>query len=179
MSYKWNIFTNNFDLTGSSSSTSGIDFISDADGNETDGGAAKTVTFISSVENISIVVDSLTNEIDINIAGTFKGSGVTIGDTVENIIVRNLGSTFETFQVEASVKALEIDNELSAGYKIDATFRSDGATATLVGQQDIFNEDTALATADAYFIVLGNSIILQVLGTAGQNLLWNAEIKIS
>ena len=112
-------------------------------------------------------------------ASTAKGSGSTVGATTTNLISINLGATPGTFQFEARVKAFEATTPAGAGYNIYGTFITDGTTATLVGDQPIFNEDVVLENADAYFIASGNDAVLQVLGVIGLTINWTAETSLT
>ena len=109
----------------------------------------------------------------------FQGTGSTVGAVTANLITIPLGAVAGTFQFEARVKGFNATTPASCGYNITATFRTDGATATLVGNQPVFNEDAALSAADAYFIASGNSAVLQVLGVTGLTVSWNAEADIT
>lgn len=103
------------------------------------------------------------------------GTGTTISAVTANIITIPLGAVAGAFQFSATVKGFETTGPSAAGYEVFATFRTTGAAATLVGDQDIFNEDAALAAADAYFIASGNNAVLQVLGVAGLTINWTAK----
>lgn len=104
-------------------------------------------------------------------------TATTVGATTANLITVALGAVAGTFQFEARVKAFESTTPAGAGYNLYATFTTDGVAATLVGNQDVFNEDVALAAADAYFIASGNNAVLQVLGVAGLTLDWSGETE--
>ena len=180
MVYKWNIFLNNFDRSGGSSPIfQGIEFIEDQDGNATNPLVGTTATFISSSGNISAVVDSGTNEIDLNLSGTIQGSGTTVGAVTNDIINFALGSFVGVYQIEAKCMCFDQATPSGAGYNIFASVRSNGVNSFLIGQQAIFNENANLASADAFFVVSGNSIILRVLGVTALTLFWNAEIIIT
>ena len=109
----------------------------------------------------------------------FQGSGSTVGAVTSDLITIPLGGVAGTFQFEARVKGFNPATPASCGYNITATFRTDGVTATLVGDNPVFNEDAALSAADAYFIVSGNNAILQVLGVTALTINWNAEADIT
>lgn len=106
-------------------------------------------------------------------------TATTVGSTTDNIITVPLGAVAGTFQFEARVKAYEETTPAGAGFNIYATFTTDGAAATLVGDQPIFNEDSALMDADAYFIASGNNAILQVLGVTGLTIDWTASYELT
>lgn len=115
----------------------------------------------------------------VELIGNYDGTGTTIGATTADIITVPLGGSAGTFQFEARVKAFEATNPAGAGYNIYATFTTDGVTATLVGDQPIFNEDGALAAADAYFVASGNNAILQVLGVALLTIDWTGSLELT
>ncbi len=109
----------------------------------------------------------------------FSGTGSTIGAVTANILTIPLGAVAGTFQFEARVKGFNASTPAGCGYNVYGTFTTDGATATLVGNQDVFNENAALSAADAYFIASGNNAILQVLGVTGLTISWTAESDLT
>lgn len=132
---------------------------------------------ITSLDGSVTIIDG-PGSIDLSTAA-FKGTATTIGATTQNILTIPLGGTPGTFQFEARVKAFEATTPAGAGYNLYATFTTDGSTATLVGDQPIFNEDPALADADAYFIASANNAVLQVLGVTALTINWVAETQIT
>ena len=140
-------------------------------------GNAPVLANITSIDG-SIIITNGPGSIDLS-ASTAKGSGSTVGATTTNLISINLGATPGTFQFEARVKAFEATTPAGAGYNIYGTFITDGTTATLVGDQPIFNEDVVLENADAYFIASGNDAVLQVLGVIGLTINWTAETSLT
>lgn len=129
--------------------------------------------------NGTITITNGPGSIGLDVEDTVAGTATTVGATTQNIITVPLGITPGTFQFEARVKAFETTTPAGAGYNLYATFTTDGATATLVGDQPIFNEDLALADADAYFVASGNNAILQVLGVTALTVHWVAETEIT
>lgn len=127
----------------------------------------------------SVTITNGPGTIDLSVANEETGTGTTNGVAIANIITIPLGSVAGVFQFEARVKGFDSATPSAAGYNVYATFRTDGATATLVGNQDVFNEDPAMATADAYFIASGNNAVLQVLGVLGLIINWSAETEIT
>ena len=126
----------------------------------------------------SIRITNGPGSIDLS-ANNTEGTATTVGATTANLLSVPLGITAGTFQFEARVKAFEATGPSGAGYNIYATFRTDGTTATLVGQQSVFNEDPALDDADAVFIASGNNAILQVLGVTGLTISWDGETELT
>ena len=122
----------------------------------------------------SIAIALGAGTIDLSVTGTSGGSGITVGAVTADIATFALGALAGTYQLEARVKGFEATGPSSAGYNLFATFITDGVTATLVGQQTIFNESAALVNADAYFIASGGSAVIQVLGAAGLTIQWTA-----
>ena len=115
----------------------------------------------------------------VSFADKYTGTATTVGAVTANVITIPLGGVAGVFQFEARVKGFEATGPAAAGYNVYATFRTTGAAATLVGNQDIFNEDPSLATADAYFVASGNNAILQVLGVAALTINWVAETEVT
>ena len=142
-----------------------------------DTGGVPVLANITSLDG-SITVTNGAGTIDLS-ATAFKSTATTIGATTQDLITVPLGAVAGTFQFEARVKAFESSTPAGAGYNIYGTFTTDGAVATLVGDQPIFNEDPALATADAYFIASGNNAILQVLGVALLTINWVGETSVT
>lgn len=103
----------------------------------------------------------------------------TVNNGTGNLITVALGATPATYQFEARVKGFDSATPAGVGYNVYGTFRTDGVNATLIGNQDIFNEDAALQDADAYFIASGNDAILQVLGQNTKTIVWNGTIQVT
>lgn len=142
-----------------------------------DTGGVPILANITSLDG-SITITNGAGTIDLS-ASAFKGTADTIGAVTADLITIPLGLVAGTYQFEARAKAFESTTPAGAGYNIYATFTTDGASATLVGNQDIFNEDAALSTADAYFVASGNNAVLQVLGVAALTLHWSGETALT
>lgn len=141
-----------------------------------DTGGIPILNNITSLDG-SITITNGPGSIDLS-ATSFKSTVSTVGATTQNLLTIPLGAVAGTFQFEAKVKAFEPTTPAGAGYNIFGTFTTDGATATLVGDQPIFNEDAALAAADAYFIASGNNAVLQVLGVALLTIAWVGSTEV-
>jgi hypothetical protein len=109
----------------------------------------------------------------------FEGTATTVGATTANILTIPLSTAPGTYQFEARAKGFEATTPAGCGYNVYATFTTDGTTATLVGNQDVFNENTALQDANAYFIASGNNAVLQVLGVTALTINWTAETAVT
>lgn len=127
----------------------------------------------------SVTIANGAGTIDLSVSNELFGSGTTIGAVTADLITIPLGLVAGTYQFEARVKGFESTGPAGCGYNVYATFITDGASATLVGNQSVFNEDPSLSTADAYFVASGNNAILQVLGVALLTIDWNAETEIT
>lgn len=61
------------------------------------------------------------------------------------------------------------------GYSVDATVKTDGATATLVASPFTDNdEDPSLLDAEITVVASGNSAVLQVTGVTGETIAYKA-----
>lgn len=142
-----------------------------------DTGGVPVLNNITSLDG-SVTITNGPGTIDLS-ANSASFTATTVGATTQDIITIPLGATPGTFQFEARVKAYEATTPAGAGYNLYGTFTTDGANATLVGYQPIFNEDSALTAADAYFIASGNNAVLQVLGVAALTINWTAESEVT
>jgi hypothetical protein len=129
--------------------------------------------------NGTVTIVNGPGSIDLAVTNENVGTAITVGATTQDIITVPLGVVAGTYQFEARVKAFDPATPSGAGYNIYATLRTDGVTATLIGNQDVFNEDPTLTDADAYFIASGNDAVLQVLGVTGLTINWSAETEIT
>ena len=141
-------------------------------------GNSPQLGFITSLDG-SLIVTNGAGSIDLSITDTHTGTATTIDAVTANIITIPLGATPATFQFDARVKTFDTTSPTAAGYNIFSTFVTDGTTATLIGNQSIFNESPVLSAGDSYFIASGNNAVLQVLGVLGFTLHWSAETEIT
>ncbi len=141
-------------------------------------GADPVLANITSMDG-TVTITNGAGTIDLSVTNEFVGTATTVGAVTANVITVPLGAVAGAFQFEARVKGFETTGPSAAGYNVYATFRTDGAAATLVGNQDVFNEDAALIAANAYFIASGNDAVLQVLGVAGLTINWSGETEIT
>lgn len=105
-----------------------------------------------------------------------QGSGTTIGAVTADIITFNLGATPGAYKMHFEVVGFDSATPEGLGYAIEASIRSDGATATIISLPNADDdEDTNLeANADWDVIASGNSAILRVTGVAGITINWNS-----
>jgi hypothetical protein len=127
----------------------------------------------------SVTITNGPGTVDLSVSNEDFGTGTTVGAVTADLITIPLGLVAGTYQFEARVKGFESSTPAGCGYNVYATLITDGATATLVGNQSVFNESVALEDADAYFIASGNNAVLQVLGQALLTINWSAETEIT
>ena len=152
----------------------------------TDDGSAVTVsqtlnlTGIDSTENNDngILVRADPNGSDdafVVLTNRLQGTGSTSGAVTDDIITFDLGATPGTWKFSFSVAAFESTTPAGAGYEVNASARTTGASATIIsipdGDED---EDAALNDADWDVIASGNNIILRVTGVSGLDIDWGA-----
>ncbi len=103
----------------------------------------------------------------------FHNSATTIGATTADIITFALGATPGCFFFNFGVSVFNASTPAGAGYETYTTVRTDGATATIIGDTDsITHEDAALITTIAQVVVSGNNVIFRVTGVAGLTIDW-------
>ena len=142
-------------------------------------GNAPVLANITSVDG-SVTITNGPGSIDLKVTETIiSGTGTTVGTATADILTIPLGATPGTFQFEARVKGFEATTPAGAGYNLYATLTTTGASASLVGVQDVFNSDVALTTATATFVASGNNAILRVQGVLGLTINWSAETEIT
>jgi hypothetical protein len=118
----------------------------------------------------------VTNTITFTLDGLTFGTGTTIGAVTADLISINLGGIATTYIVEAKITGFEASTPSGIGYNLICGVRTNGAVATLTGIQDKYiTEEAALNPCDGNFIVVGNTLIVRVLGTAGLTINWKAS----
>ena len=109
----------------------------------------------------------------VQLTNRFSGSATTVGATTANVITFALGATPGTYFLNFTVAVFNASTPAGAGYESFTTLRTDGTTATIIGDTDsITHEDPALITTTAQVIVSGNNAIFQVGGVAGLTIDW-------
>lgn len=130
------------------------------------------------VVNAQVVVDN-TGKLGTAGGGIIQGSVTTIGAVTADMITIALGAVAGTFGIAVRLVAFESTTPAGAGYQLIGAFRTDGATATLIGTVDqILNEDAALVAGDATMVVSANNVIVRVTGVAGLTINWAGVAEI-
>lgn len=112
----------------------------------------------------------------VQLTNRIQGNGTTVGNVTDDIITFNLGATPGTFKMQFEVAAFDSATPSGLGYAIDASVRTDGAAATIIGDPDADeDEDVVLQDeADWAIVTSGNDVILRVTGVTGLTLNWNS-----
>lgn len=114
------------------------------------------------------------NEV-VQLTNRFQATGSTVGATTANLVTFSLGAVPSTFFFSFSTVAFNASGPAGAGYETFTTVRTNGITATIIGDTDsIIHEDATLVATQAQIVLAGNSINYQVTGVAGLTIDWNA-----
>jgi hypothetical protein len=140
-------------------------------------GGVPVLSTITSTDN-SIKVTNGSGTIDLS-GNNFFETHITAGTTTTNALTIPLGATPTTFQIQCRVKAYDQTTPSGAGYSISATFRTNGSTATLIGQQLTYNAEATMLPAIVTFVASGNNAILQVTGVSGVIITWTSQANIT
>lgn len=132
----------------------------------------------SSLDGQIVIFDGITgkkirggNEIHID------GSGQTIGATTSDLITLDLGAIAGSYSVQVRVVGFDSSTPSGAVYQIDGGARTDGASATLIGQSQEVQEEIALIPADVQLVVSGNDLIVRATGVAALTIDWTCSLQ--
>ena len=144
----------------------------------TDDGTAIPAGNILNVNGADGIVTSAnpdgSNNLVITLQNSFVDQAQTIGATTADITTVPL-TVAGTYTFESRVAAWESTGPNGAGFSINGVVRSDGATATLIGDSDGFtHQDVALNNTDVNLVVSGNNAVIRVLGEAGLTVNWGS-----
>jgi hypothetical protein len=113
------------------------------------------------------------NEV-VQLTNRFQGSTTTVGATTSNAITFILPAIPATYFFNYAVAAFNASTPAGAGYETYTTVRTNGTTATIIGDTDaIVHEDSALNATTAQVAVSGNTVLFQVGGVTGLTIDWN------
>lgn len=109
------------------------------------------------------------------------GTATTVDATSTEIITMDAGATPGTYTLDVKIAgftAAGVGAPLGVGYTITAAVRTDGATTTLIQNQqaDQF-EEGALTPGLGNVTVAANDIIISATGVAGYTINWVAELN--
>ncbi len=143
------------------------------------GPTAGNIDFVGS-GNVQVTGNPGTSTLTISDDAVLKtecGTGTTTGTSTADLVTIPLGGSAATFSLEAIVagKAATADG---IGGSLTGSFRTDGASATVIGSVDfIVNSDAALVTASFDLIASGNNVILRATGAAATTIDWQGCVK--
>ncbi len=144
----------------------------------TDNGTAIPAANVLNVNGADGIVTSANPNGSNNLVISFQNSSVdqatTIGATTADITTVPL-TVAGTYTFESRVAAWTATGPNGAGFSINGVVRSDGVTATLIGDSDGFtHQDTALDDTLVELVVSGNNAIIRVLGQNTFTVNWGA-----
>lgn len=114
------------------------------------------------------------NILYIELTNRLQGSIATAGAATQTIITFDLGSTAASYMFEINLTGFDTTTPTCTSYWFVAGARTTGAAATVVGTNEVFNEDAVLAASDVEMIASGNNVLVRVTGVATYNLNWKA-----
>ena len=139
---------------------------------------------------LNVLATDTTSNFDNGITDTGSGNTVTIlltnratnGITTVNatpttLITLPLGAA-GTYYVWGNAQAFASSIPGSSAFTFSGAYRTDGATATVLGTEyhDTF-QDASMAASDVNLTASGNSAIFEVTGIAATNVSWNALLE--
>lgn len=121
-----------------------------------------------------VVGTGTSNEVDVVLTNRLQGTGSTVGATTADLVTFAMGATPGVFLFNFGVAAFDAVTPNAAGYETYTTVRTDGATATIIGDTDaIIHETAGFATTVAQIVVSGNNVIFRVTGVVGLTISWS------
>ena len=120
-------------------------------------------------------VGGATNDLEVQLTNRLQGTASVAGAVTGDIITFGLGGTAAVYRFEFDVAGIDTATGDGVGYSVDASARTDGATATIIQTPNIdADEDASLTAALIDMVASGNNIILQPTGVAGQTINYSA-----
>jgi hypothetical protein len=118
------------------------------------------------------------NTITIQLTNRVTGTVSTIDATPTTLISFPLGATPAVYGFTGDIQGFDLTDIAGGTYTWGAGARTDGATATLIGTEfkDIF-EEAGMAGTDFDILVVGNNLVVQVIGLAGNTINWDGLIN--
>lgn len=179
MPFRWNVFSNNFDIVDEAGGLSPIIAINGDSGQATpDGNNEISILADDSTANNSNGITSVagSNTVTITLTNRITATASTSGAATANLVTFDL-SSFTTAIVRFSFLVVGRDatalNGVSA--EIGATFLIAGGAATRIDTPYVDDDQSAnLADSSIDFVASGTNAILQVTGQSGFSLDWTA-----
>lgn len=116
----------------------------------------------------------LSENAEVVLTNRLTGTVTSTNGSVEDLITIALGTDPACYRFNFIVTGLAATGD-GLGYSVDATVKTDGATATLVASPFTDNdEDPSLLDAEITVVASGNSAVLQVTGVTGETIAYKA-----
>jgi hypothetical protein len=121
--------------------------------------------------------DIASNTLFVGLAqATVCGTGSTINTATVDLVTLALGASAATYSLNAIV-AGKAATQSGVGGTAAGTFKTDGATATLINSVDlIINRDLVVSGASFTLVVSGGNVILRATGSLGTVINWKGCI---
>lgn len=123
------------------------------------------------VDGIRTVASGKT--VTFQLTNRFQATGSTVGAVTDDLITFDLGATDASYRFSFEAVGRDTTSNNTVGYTLRGTFKTDGATATLIDtpftEED---EDAALVGAAITMVASGNNAILRVTGVATFTISW-------
>lgn len=111
----------------------------------------------------------------VQLTNRFYGTAITVGAASGNIISFDLGGSSMGYRFFFDVIARNTATNDTSAYTVTATFKTDGATATVINIPFVDADEAATLTgADVTMAASGNNALLQVTGVAALTINWAA-----
>lgn len=111
----------------------------------------------------------------VEVAGKLMGTATVVGATTGDIITFDLGASAAVYRIIYTVAGRETTSGDGVGYTVDASVRTDGATASVIATPFIdSDEDTSLTAALMEVVASGNNAILRATGVAASTIDYKA-----
>ena len=124
-----------------------------------------------------VVGTGTSNEVDIVLTNRQTGSVSTADATPTTIITFALGATPGVYYIQGDLVAFNTTDIAGGAYNFTSGIRTTGAAGVEISTEykDSF-EEAAMATADFNVAVVGNNVIISVIGIAGKTIDWNCYL---
>ncbi len=121
-------------------------------------------------------VGGATNDLEVQLTNRLQGTVSVTGAVTGNLITFALsGSTASVYRFSFTVSGIDTATGDGVGYTVDASARTDAATATIISTPNIdSDEDASLSAALIDVVASGNNVILQPTGIAVQTINYSA-----
>ncbi len=134
----------------------------------------------TSTNNINLIQtdgSSGGNVLTIQLTNIAQGFAGTNDGATHTIITFPLGATPGTYKFNGNVEAYDTTDLAGAAFEYQAAVRTTGAAGNFIGGSVIYEDafkEVAMATADINVTIVGNNLLVQVIGIAGKNIDWRA-----